>query len=148
MKIAIVVSRFNQEVTRRLYDGALSRLVELGVPQSLLETEWVPGAIELPLAAQQFAQRGDCSAVICLGAVIRGETDHYQYVCEQVSYGCQKVALQHNIPVIFGVLTTLDEVQAFARSGGEHGHKGKEAAEAALEMIATIQKIHNQVGAN
>jgi 6,7-dimethyl-8-ribityllumazine synthase len=139
MKIAIIVSRFNQEVTERLLQGALARFRELGVSEERLRIVWVPGAIELPLIAQQFAKRKDYQAVVCLGAVIRGETDHYDYVCQQVSYGCQRVALDFNIPVIFGVLTTADEEQALARAGGVHGHKGREAADAAVEMLTLLQ---------
>jgi 6,7-dimethyl-8-ribityllumazine synthase len=139
MKIAIIVSRFNQEITQRLLQGAKERLSEVGLSHDQFPVIWVPGAIELPLAAQQFAKREEFSAVICLGAVIRGETDHYDYVCQQVSYGCQRVALDFDIPVIFGVLTTENEEQALARTGGAHGHKGREAADAAMEMIALMQ---------
>jgi 6,7-dimethyl-8-ribityllumazine synthase len=140
MKIAIVVSRFNREVTERLLQGAIERLQELGLEHDDMPVAWVPGAVELPLAAQQFAKREEYDAVICLGAVIRGETDHYDYVCRQVSDGCQRVALDFDIPVIFGVLTTENEEQALARSGGAHGHKGRDAAEAAVEMIALMRQ--------
>lgn len=140
MGIAIIVSRFNQNVTQRLLQGAQERLQEAGIAAADLHIAWVPGAVELPLAAQQFAKQEDCVAIICLGAVIRGETDHYDYVCQQVSYGCQRVALDYDIPVIFGVLTTQNEEQALARTGGASGHKGREAAEAALEMIALMQQ--------
>ena len=139
MKIAIIVSRFNQEITQRLLQGAKERLSEVGLSHDQFPVTWVPGAIELPLAAQQFAKREEFGAIICLGAVIRGETDHYDYVCQQVSYGCQRVALDFDIPVIFGVLTTENEEQALARTGGAHGHKGREAADAAMEMIALMQ---------
>ncbi len=139
MSIAIIVSRFNPNITERLLTGTLERLRELNLTEVDWQVCWVPGAVELPLAAQQFAKREDCDAVICLGAVIRGETDHYQYVCEQVSYGCQRVALDFDIPVIFGVLTTENEEQALARSGGEQGHKGRDAADAAVSMIDLMQ---------
>ena len=138
MKIAIVVSRFNAEITGRLLDGALERLNELGIDKTVVEIIYVPGSVELPLAAQQVARRGSCRAIICLGAVIRGETDHYQFVCQQVSYGCQRVALQYNVPVIFGVLTTDNEEQALARCTVPENHKGREAADAALQMIAIM----------
>lgn len=134
LKLAIVVSRFNQEITRGLLDGALNRLNELNFPIEDVQQIWVPGAIEIPLMAQQFARRG-MHAVICLGAVIQGETDHYQYVCQQVNYGCQKVALDHNIPVIFGILTTQTTELALARVNGSHSNKGQEAVDTALEMI-------------
>lgn len=139
MSIAIIASRFNQEITERLLQGAVSRLQEYGLAEADFHIAWVPGAVELPLAAQQFAKREDCDAVICLGAVIRGETDHYDYVCQQVSYGCQRVALEYDIPVIFGVLTTDNEEQALARTGGAHGHKGRDAADTALAMLQFMQ---------
>lgn len=139
MSIAIIASRFNQEITERLLQGAVSRLQECGLAEADFHIAWVPGAVELPLAAQQFAKREDCDAVICLGAVIRGETDHYDYVCQQVSYGCQRVALEYDIPVIFGVLTTDNEEQALARTGGTHGHKGRDAADTALAMLQFMQ---------
>lgn len=139
MSIVIVASRFNQEITTRLLHGAVERLKELEINQDELEVVWVPGAIEIPLIAQQFAKQENCEAIICLGAVIRGETEHFEYVCQQVSYGCQRVALDYDVPVIFGVLTTENEQQAWERVGGTHGHKGREAAETALEMIALMQ---------
>jgi len=138
MNIAIAVSRFNQDITQRLLQGAVERLSELGVSKEEIAIVWVPGAVELPLAAQRFAQQ-EYEAVICLGAVIRGETDHYDYVCQQVSYGCQRVALDYDIPVIFGVLTTANLEQALARTGGGHSHKGREAADAAMQMITLME---------
>lgn len=139
MKIAIAVSQFNLSITERLYQGAVERLSELGVHSDSVKTIWVPGAVELPLLAQTLAKTQQYAAIICLGAVIRGETTHYDYVCQQVSQGCQKVALQQEIPVIFGVLTTENEQQAFDRVGGAHGHKGRDAADAALAMIAALK---------
>lgn len=139
MSIAIIVSRFNLEITERLLQGAVLRLQEHGLTDADFHTTWVPGAVELPLVAQQFAKREDCDAIICLGAVIRGETDHYDYVCQQVSYGCQRVALDFDIPVIFGVLTTENEEQALARTGGVQGHKGRDAADAAFCMLEVMQ---------
>ena len=139
--IAIVVSRFNFDVTKTLLSGAKDRLKELGFTDNQITVCWVPGAIEIPLAAQRLAQLGNFEALVALGAVIRGETDHYDYVCQQVSYGCQRVALQNDIPVIFGVLTTAKEEQAVERSGGKHGHKGREAIDAAVEMAAILRQI-------
>lgn len=136
--IALVVSRFNENITKALLKGALERFKELKADLPVPPVYHVPGAVELPLIAQQLAKTKQYSAIICLGAVIRGETTHYDYVCEQVSYGCQRVSLDHNIPVIFGVLTTENEEQALARVGGAHGHKGKDAVDAALEMIALM----------
>lgn len=138
LKLAIVVSRFNQEVTQKLLDGALNRLNELNISIENVQQIWVPGALEIPLMAQHFARRG-MHAVICLGAVIKGETDHYEYVCQQVSYGCQRVALDHNIPVIFGVLTTQTTELAMARVDGTHSDKGREAVDSALEMIKLLK---------
>lgn len=140
-KLAIVVSRFNEEITQRLLDGALRRLQELNFNDNNITVAWVPGAVEIPLTAQHFARSEQYEAIICLGAVIRGETSHYDYVCDQVSMGCQKVALENNIPVIFGVLTTEDETQAYERVGGKHGHKGREAVDAAFDMVSLLQRI-------
>jgi len=140
MKVAIVVSRFNHDVTARLLEGAQERLTELGLQAADVTVTWVPGAVELPLLAQRFAREGSYQAVICLGAVIEGETDHYQYVCQQVSDGCQRVALDHHLPVIFGVLTTKTKALALARVTDPDNHKGREAAEAALDMMALMSE--------
>jgi 6,7-dimethyl-8-ribityllumazine synthase len=139
--VAVVVSRFNREVTELLLNGCTSRLKEQGFNDSQITVVWVPGAVEIPLAAQRLAQLGIFDAVICLGAVIRGDTDHYTYVCEQVSNGCQHVALQNDLPIIFGVLTTDTEEQAMDRCGGKHGHKGSDSADAAIEMVSTLRQL-------
>ena len=138
-RIAIVVSRFNLDITEKLLAGALSRLEQLQLVATKIV--WVPGAVEIPLATQLLAKTKRYHAIIALGAVIRGETSHYDYVCQQVSYGCQKVALAHSLPVIFGVLTTDNDDQALARVGGHHGHKGSDAVDAALEMIQLIEEL-------
>lgn len=140
-KVAIVVSRFNHEVTHGLLTGSVERLRELGFTDEQITVAWVPGAIEIPLIAQQFAKKETIAAVICLGAVIRGETNHYDYVCNQASSGCQRVALDYNKPVVFGILTTDSEEQAVARIGGKHGHKGREAAEVAYEMVSVMRQV-------
>jgi len=145
MNIAVVVSLFNELVTAPLLDGCLARLQELGVDVNSVPVTRVPGAVELPLIAQQYARTQRYDAVICLGAVIRGETSHYDYVCQQASQGCQQVALTHNIPVIFGVLTTENREQALDRVGGAHGHKGRDAAAAALEMARIMKGLNNSV---
>lgn len=137
-KIAIITSRFNKEVTEKMHQEALARCQELGFEADDIIEKWVPGAIELPIIAQHYAFQDDIDAVICLGVVIRGETDHYDYVCQQVSYGCQKVALESETPVIFGVLTTHNEEQALARAGGEKGNKGRYCVDAAIEMIELL----------
>ncbi len=139
--IAIVVSRFNEEITQKLRDGAVSRLNELGFTSEQIKIITVPGAIEIPITAQRLANTKQYQAIIVLGAVIQGETKHFDYVCQQVSYGCQTVALTYDIPIIFGVLTTDTEEQAYDRVGGEHGHKGREAAEAAFELVKTLNEI-------
>lgn len=139
--IALVVSRFNAEITDKLLKGARERLVERGFEEKQVSVVYVPGAVEIPLAAQRLAQTGLYEAVIALGAVIRGDTDHYDYVCTQVSQGCQQVALQHDIPVIFGVLTTENDEQAQERVGGRHGHKGRDAVDAAVETVAVLRSL-------
>lgn len=140
--IAIIVSRFNQNITEELLNGALQRLKELNFPEQCITVIRVPGAVEIGLAAQQIAISDEnCLAIICLGAVIRGETDHYDYVCQQVSYACQKVALQESIPVIFGVLTTDNVEQAIDRTDKKSCHKGRDAVDAAMEMISVLEQI-------
>lgn len=134
MKVAIVTSRFNEPVTTKLYEGCVQRLLQLGIQLSEQDSCWVPGAVEIPLMAQRYAKQG-YAAIICLGAVIRGETSHYDYVCQSVTFGCQRVALDFDVPVIFGILTTENDEQAFDRLGGAHGHKGEDAAQTAYEMI-------------
>ena len=139
--IAVIVSRFNEEITQKLLQGALSRLSELGFTPEQIKVVSVPGAIEIPLTAQRLAKTKKYEAMICLGAVIQGETKHFDYVCQQVSHGCQHVSLTHDIPVIFGVLTTDTEEQAYDRVGGKHGHKGREAADVAYELVQTLSEI-------
>ena len=141
MNIGIITSRFNKKVTQQLFDGAMQRLTDLGVSAEGIHEFWVPGAVEIPLIAQRLARTKQYAAIITLGAVIRGETDHYEYVCQQVSYGCQRVALENDIPVIFGILTTENAEQALARAGGSHSHKGIESADAAIEMIKGSSSI-------
>jgi len=139
--IAIVVSRFHSEITQKLLDGALEKLVEFAFSNERITVVWVPGAVEIPLAAQRLARTEKYEAIICLGAVIYGETRHFDYVCDQVSVGCQQAALAHDIPVIFGVLTTDNLTQAEARVGGAKGHMGREAVQAAVEMVSVLSQI-------
>jgi 6,7-dimethyl-8-ribityllumazine synthase len=141
VQIAIVVAEFNQEITDELLAGTLARLAEANVPLSHIQIIHVPGAIEIPLVAKLVAQQQLAHAIIALGAVIRGETSHYDYVCQQVSQGCQQVMMEYEMPVIFGVLTTEDEAQAQARLGGIHGHKGRDAADAALAMVSVLDQL-------
>lgn len=143
LKIGIVVSLFNNDITERLYQGAHQRLLQLGILQDNLTVVSVPGAVEIPITAQLMAKSKVFSAIICLGAVIRGDTGHYDLVCQQVSMGCQRVALDHDIPVVFGVLTTDNEAQALARAGGSEGNKGAEAADVALTMIEVLRPFQS-----
>jgi len=142
---AIIVSDFNTEITSELLNGTLSRLKAHAIKNSAEKINYdvyhVPGAVEIPLIAQTLARQQQVDAIICLGAVIRGETTHYDYVCEQVSNGCQRVALDHHIPVIFGVLTTENETQAWDRLGGKHGHKGHDAADTAIHMSQLLRQL-------
>ncbi|HEX2548369.1 MAG TPA: 6,7-dimethyl-8-ribityllumazine synthase [Gammaproteobacteria bacterium] len=134
--IAIVVSRFNQEITQKLLDSAYQRLQELQYDMNKVKTVLVPGAIEIPITAKRLASTMRYDAIICLGAVVLGETKHFDYVCQQVSFGCQEVALTHNIPVIFGVLTTDTEEQAFART-----EVGRYSVDTAMELLTTLNQI-------
>ncbi len=138
-KIGIVVSRFNEPVTTRLLTACQNYLLEHDVSLDRQNIVWVPGAIEIPLLAQTLAKKGGYDAIICLGAVIRGETGHYDFVCQQVSHGVMQVMLEYHLPVIFGVLTTENDDQAFARAGGNHSDKGAESAKTALEMIKLME---------
>ena len=140
-ELAIIVSRFNESITDGLLKGALSRAEQLGYPAEKIQIFKVPGAIEIPLIAKKLAQQDRYLAIVCLGAVIRGETSHYNYVCEQVSQGCQQVMLTYEIPVVFGVLTTENSKQAFDRIGGAHGHKGEDAVDVAIEMIGLLHDL-------
>jgi len=139
--IAIVVSRFNAPITDELLKGAVERLQELEVGKENITVLYVPGCVEIPLAAQRLAKTKKYSAIIALGAVIRGETGHYDYVCSQVADGCQRVMLEQDLPIIFGVLTTDNVQQAKDRIGGSHGHKGRDAADCAVEMVSVMHAV-------
>ncbi len=141
VKIAIVAARFNEAVVEELLRGCVERLKGFGIEGQRADVHRVPGAFELPLAAKVLAQTGRFAAIICLGAVIRGETPHFDYVAGEAARGVSAVALSEKLPVIFGVLTTNDEKQAWDRCGGKHGHAGVRAAEAAVEMICMIRGI-------
>lgn len=140
-RISIVVARYNEAITRKLLDGALETLASRGVPDDDIDVAWVPGAFELPLIAQHFAMGEDCGAVICLGAVVRGETTHDQHINTQVANSLGEIALATGVPVLFGVLTCNTYEQAEARAGGNVGNKGSECALAALEMANLLQKL-------
>ena len=141
MKVGIVVSRFNEFITSRLLGGALDGLKRRGVEEENIFTAWVPGAFEIPLIASKMAKSGKYDAVICLGAVIRGSTSHYDYVCNEVSKGVAAVSLETGVPVLFGVLTTENIEQAIERSGSKAGNKGSECAEGAVEMVNLIRAL-------
>ena len=140
--IALIVSVFNRDITQALQDGALDQLAVLGFKVSDITLVEVPGAVEIPLVAQILAKTNKFGAIIALGAVVRGETSHYDYVCQQVSEGCLRVGLAYDVPVIFGVLTTENEAQAWDRLGGTHGHKGREAVDCARAMHDILQQVY------
>lgn len=133
-RFAVVVARFNEVVTERLRDGAVAALAAHGVADDDIVVAWVPGAFELPAACRWLAATGRYHGVVALGAVVRGGTDHYDYVCSGVTDGVMRVSLDTGLPLGFGVLTCATMEQALARAGGEHGNKGTDAAMAALEM--------------
>ena len=141
MRIAIVASRFNETVGKRLLEGALDCLRRHAVREEDVTVTWVPGAFEIPLAAQRLAASGEYDAVVCVGAVIRGETAHFDYVAGHAAYGVGRVALETGIPVAFGVLTTENAEQAMDRAGGKAGNKGFEAALAAIEMASLMSSL-------
>jgi 6,7-dimethyl-8-ribityllumazine synthase len=145
-RVAIVAARFNAPIVDELLAGCLRRLNELDVTEDRVEVHRVPGAFELPVAAKVLARTGRFRAVICLGCVIRGDTPHFDYVAGEAARGIQQVAISESLPVIFGVLTTNTEQQALDRVGGSHGHAGERAAEAALEMIAMVQRARDAGG--
>ena len=141
MKVGIVVARFNEFITSRLLGGALDGLKRRGVEEAHIHTAWVPGAFEIPLIASKMAKSGNYDAVICLGAVIRGSTSHYDYVCNEVSKGIAAVSLETGVPVMFGVITTENIEQAIERAGTKAGNKGFECAEGAVEMVNLIRSL-------
>ena len=140
-KIAIVCGRFNELVTSKLLGGALDGLKRHNVPDENIEIAWCPGAFEVPLTAKKLAMSGRYDAVICLGAVIRGATSHYDYVCTEVSKGIAHIGLETGIPVMFGILTTDSIEQALERAGTKAGNKGFDCAEGAIEMINLLKEI-------
>jgi len=141
LKIGVVVSRFNEFITNNLLTGALDTLKRHGVEGSNIDVVWVPGAFEIPVAAQKIALKNQYDAVITLGTVIRGSTPHFDYVCSEVSKGVTSASLKSEKPVIFGVLTTETIEQAVERAGTKAGNKGAEAAAAAIEMCNVLREI-------
>ena len=141
MKAGIVASRFNEIIVNKLLAGAVDGLVRHGVEESNITAAWVPGAFEIPVAASRMAQSGKFDAVICVGAVIRGDTSHYDYVCSEVSKGIAQVGLQTGIPGLFGVITTEHIEQAIARAGSKAGNKGYDCALSAIEMVNLLGQL-------
>ena len=141
VKAAVVASRFNETIGRRLVDGALDCLRRHGVAEADTSVVWVPGAFELPAAAMRIASSGEVDAIVCVGAVIRGETAHFDYVAGHAANGIGEVSLRTGVPVTFGVLTTENTGQAMERAGGKAGNKGFEAALAALEMVNLFSSL-------
>ena len=141
MKIGIVVARFNEFITSKLLSGALDALKRHQINEDSIHVAWVPGAFEIPLIASKMANSGNYDAVICLGAVIRGNTSHYDYVCNEVSKGIAQVSMQSQIPVMFGVVTTENIEQAIERAGTKAGNKGYDAAMGAIEMVNLLRTM-------
>jgi len=140
-RFAVVASRFNDLITRALLDGALDALRRHGADPEAVDVAWCPGAFEIPVVAKRLAETGRYDAVVCLGAVIRGATGHYDFVAGGVASGIQQVALQTGVPVIFGVLTVDSIEQALERAGTKAGNKGAEAALAAVEMVSLLRAV-------
>ncbi len=141
IRIGIVAGRFNEFITGKLLNGALDVLLRHEVKEEDIEVAWVPGAFEIPLIASKMAKSRKYDAIICLGAVIRGSTTHYDYVCNEVSKGIAAVSLNSDIPVMFGVLTTENIEQAIERAGTKAGNKGYDCAVGAIEMVNLIREI-------
>jgi 6,7-dimethyl-8-ribityllumazine synthase len=146
LSLAIVVSRFNRLVTERLLAGAHDALARHGVDQEKVDVAWVPGSLELPLAARRLAERGRYDAIVCLGTVIRGETPHFDYVASQAAAGISRVALDTGVPTIFGVITANTLEQALERAGGKAGNKGYDAVVTAIEMANLLEQVEGTGG--
>lgn len=141
IKVGIVASRFNEFIVSKLLGGAIDGLSRHNVTDSDIEVAWVPGAFEIPLIASKMAKSGKYDAVICLGAIIRGSTSHYELVCSEVSKGIASVSLKSDIPVLFGVVTTENIEQAIERAGTKAGNKGYDSAISAIEMVNLIREL-------
>lgn len=141
MKIAIVVARFNEFITSKLLSGCVDCLIRHEAADEDLTVAWVPGAFEIPMAAKKLAESGKYDAVICLGAVIRGATPHFEYVCAEASKGIAQVSMQTGVPVAFGVLTTENIQQAVERAGTKAGNKGVDCAMTAMEMVNLFKEM-------
>lgn len=141
LSIGIVVSKFNDQITQKILEGAKATLLSHGIDESNITVVFVPGAFEIPVVASHLAYSADYDGVICLGAVIKGETDHYEYVASQTSRGILNVSIESGIPIAFGVLTTHNSDDAFARSGGDKGNIGSSCADTVIETINVIRSV-------
>jgi 6,7-dimethyl-8-ribityllumazine synthase len=140
-RYAVVAARFNEPISRRLVEGALHAFGAAKVAEDRIDVHWVPGSFELPQAAMHLAATGRYAGIVCVGVVIRGQTPHYEHVAREAASGIRHVALTTGVPTAFGVITTLDEEQAWARAGGAVGNRGEEAAAAVIEMAAFVQQV-------
>ena len=141
MKVGIIASRFNEIITNKLLGGAVDGLVRHGVEENNITAAWVPGAFEIPVIAEKMAASKKYDAIICVGAVIRGSTTHYDYVCNEVSKGISQVSMKTGVPVLFGVITTENIEQAIERAGSKAGNKGYDCALSAIEMVNLIKQL-------
>lgn len=141
LRVAIVAARFNEFITARLVEGAKRELLALGVDEAAITLAWVPGAFEMPLVARTLATHGKNDAVVCLGAVLKGETDHYRHVCDAAASGTLRASLDSDVPIAFGVLTCDTLEQAIHRAGAKAGNKGAESARAAVEAARVLRAI-------
>jgi len=140
-RFAVLAARFNESVSKRLADGAVSALEAGGVAGERVEVHWVPGSFELPQAAMALARTGRFAGIVCVGVIIRGETPHFEYLSGAVAHGLSRVGLETGVPVSFGVITALTEAQAWERAGGAVGHRGEEAARASLAMAGFLREL-------
>jgi 6,7-dimethyl-8-ribityllumazine synthase len=145
-RFAVVVSRFNEEITEGLLRGALAFFAEQSIPTEAVKIFRVPGAFEIPLAAKRLAESGDYDAIVCLGCLIKGDTMHFEYIADAASHGIAQAATSTGVPMACGGLTTMTEEQAVERSGAGAGNKGREAAAAALEMAAWFRQLDEGIG--
>jgi 6,7-dimethyl-8-ribityllumazine synthase len=145
-RFAVVVSRFNEEITEGLLRGALEFFAEQSIPTDAVKIFRVPGAFEIPLAAKRLAESGDYDAIVCLGCLIKGDTMHFEYIADAASHGIAQAATSTGVPMAFGVLTTMTEEQAVERSGAGAANKGREAAAAALEMATLFRQLDEGIG--
>ena len=140
-KFCIIISRFNEFIGSKLLSGAIDELVRHGIKEETIDVVWTPGAFEIPVIAKKVAKSGKYNAIITLGAIIKGSTSHYDYVCAELSKGIAQVGLETEVPVLFGVLTTENIEQAIERAGTKAGNKGSDAAKAAIEMANLLKEI-------